>query len=81
MPWTPEQRSHYAPAISKTVRANATVRLASTIDAIDPPARTDRPRLWSTLTMLEALLCVVVVPGRRGLGAAPGRLPAAADDR
>jgi transposase len=55
MPWTPEQRSRYAPAISETVRANATVRLASTIDAIDPPARTGRPRLWSTLTMLEAL--------------------------
>src|SRR3954470_17435993 len=55
MPWTPEQRSHYAPAISKTVRANATVRLASTIDAIDPPARTGRPRLWSTLAMLRAL--------------------------
>ncbi len=37
------------------MRANATVRLAATIDAIDPPARTGRPRLWSTLTMLHAL--------------------------
>jgi transposase len=55
MPWTPEQRRRYAPAISETVRANATVRLASTIDALDPPARTGRPRLWSTLAMLEAL--------------------------
>jgi putative transposase len=55
MPWTPEQRSRYAPAISETVRAHATVRLATTIDAIDPPARTGRPRLWSSLTMLEAL--------------------------
>jgi putative transposase len=55
MSWTPEQRRRYAPAISGTVRANATVRLASIIDAIDPPPRTGRPRLWSTLTMLHAL--------------------------
>ena len=55
MSWTPEQRRRYAPAISEAVRASATVRLASTIDAIDPPARTGRPRLWSTLTMLQAL--------------------------
>jgi hypothetical protein len=45
----------YAPAINAAVRASATVRLASTIDAIDPPARAGRPRLWSTLTMLQAL--------------------------
>ena len=55
MSWTPERRRRYAPAISGTVRANATVRLASIIDAIDPPPRTGRPRLWSTLTMLHAL--------------------------
>jgi putative transposase len=55
MPWTPEQRRRYAPVINDTVRANATVRLATMIDAIDPPARTGRPRLWSTLTMLQAL--------------------------
>jgi len=55
MSWTPEQRRRYAPAISETVRANATVRLAATIDVIDPPPRTGRPRLWSTLTMLQAL--------------------------
>ena len=55
MSWTPEQRRRYAPAISDVVRANATVRLAATIDAIDPPARTGRPRSWSTLTMLQAL--------------------------
>src|SRR5215208_5431258 len=54
MSWTPEQRRRYAPAINEAVRANATVRLATT-DAIDPPARTGRPRLWSTLTMLHAL--------------------------
>jgi hypothetical protein len=35
------------------VRANATVRPGGIIDAIDPPARTGRPRLWSTLTMLH----------------------------
>jgi transposase len=55
MSWTTEQRRRYAPAISEAVRATATVRLATTIDAIDPPARTGRPRLWSTLTMLHAL--------------------------
>jgi transposase len=54
MPWTPEQRRRHAPAISDAVRANATVRLATMIDALDPPARTGRPRLWSTLTMLQA---------------------------
>ena len=55
MSWTPEQRRRYAPAISEAVRANATARLAATIDVIDPPARTGRPRLWSTLGMLQAL--------------------------
>src|SRR5690242_3958344 len=55
MSWTPEQRRRYAPAISQAVRASATVRPAATIDAIDPPARTGRPRLWSTLAMLQAL--------------------------
>jgi len=53
--WTPEQRRRSAPAIDEAVRANATVRLDATIGAIDPPARTGRPRLWSTLTMLHAL--------------------------
>ena len=52
MSWTPEQRRRYTPAINEAVRANATVRLAATIDVIDPPARTGRPRLWSTLTMV-----------------------------
>jgi transposase len=55
MSWTPEQRRRYAPAISEAVRASAIVRLATTIDTIDPPARTGRPRLWSTLAMLQAL--------------------------
>lgn len=55
IPWTEEQRRRYAPAISDMVRANAIPRLANLIDAIDPPAPTGRPRLWSTLTMLQAL--------------------------
>jgi hypothetical protein len=55
MPWTPEHRRRYAPAITEAVRANAIVRLATTVDTIDPPARTGRPRLWSTLMMLQAL--------------------------
>lgn len=75
MSWTPEQRRRYAPAINEAVRASATVRLAATIDAIDPPARTGRPRLWSTLTMLHALwwLCRA--------GAAWALLPAACPPR
>ena len=55
MTWTPEHRRRYAPAIEHVVRSNAIVRLAATIDMIDPPARTGRPRLWSTLVMLRAL--------------------------
>src|SRR3569623_2263415 len=55
MSCTPEQRRRYAPASSDVVRANATVRLAATIDALDPPARTGRPRSWATLAMLQAL--------------------------
>jgi putative transposase len=37
------------------VRQGMLVRLAGTIDMIDPPARVGRPRLWSTLIMLQAL--------------------------
>ena len=37
------------------MRSNAIVRLAAAIDMIDPPERTGRPRLWSTLVMLQAL--------------------------
>ena len=55
MTWTPEQRRRYAPAMEHIVRSNAIIRLAATIDMIDPPARTGRPRLWSTLAMLRAL--------------------------
>ena len=55
MPWTPDQRRRHGPAISDVVRANAAIRLASMIEAIDPPARTGRPRLWSTLAMSQAL--------------------------
>jgi transposase len=55
MTWTPEHRRRYAPAIDHVVRANAVARLAAIVDAIDPPARTGRPRLWSTLVMLQAL--------------------------
>ena len=41
--------------LSEVVRANAIARLATMIAAIDPPARTGRPRVWATLTMLQAL--------------------------
>ena len=55
MTWTPEHRRRYAPAIDHMVRTNAIARLATTVDAIDPPCATGRPRLWSTLVMLQAL--------------------------
>jgi putative transposase len=55
MTWTPEHRRRYAPAIDRMVRTNAITRLAATVDAIDPPCATGRPRLWSTLVMLQAL--------------------------
>jgi hypothetical protein len=55
MTWTPEHRRRYAPAIDHMVRTNAIARLAATVDAIDPSGATGRPRLWSTLVMVQAL--------------------------
>jgi transposase len=55
MTWTPEQRRRYAPAISDIARTNALTRLVGIIDAIDPLAAIGRPRVWSTLIMLQAL--------------------------
>jgi putative transposase len=55
MAWTAEDRRRYAPAVQEMVRQGMLVRLAGTTDMIDPPARVGRPRLWSTLVMLQAL--------------------------
>jgi putative transposase len=55
MAWTAEDRRRYAPAIQDMVRQGMLVRVAATIDAIHPPARVGRPRVWSTLAMLQAL--------------------------
>jgi transposase len=55
MSWTPEYRRRHAPAIEHVVRNNAITRLAATVDVINPPAWTGRPRLWSTPVMLQAL--------------------------
>jgi putative transposase len=55
MAWTAEDRRKYAPAIQEAVRQGMLVRLAATIDTIDPPAKAGRPRDWSTLIMLQAL--------------------------
>ena len=55
MAWTTDDRRRYAPAIQEMVRQGMLVRLASPIDALDPPARVGRPRVWSTLAMLQAL--------------------------
>jgi transposase len=53
--WTTEDRRRYAPAIQEVVRRGMLVRLAATIDAIDPPASVGRPRVWPTLVILQAL--------------------------
>jgi transposase len=55
MAWTTEDRHRYAPAIQEMVRQGMLVRLATTIDAIDPPSPVGRPRVWPTLIMLRAL--------------------------
>lgn len=55
MTWTTEDRRRYAPAMQEVVRQGMLVRLAVTIDAIDPPSPVGRPRVWPTLVMLQAL--------------------------
>src|SRR3954453_1667937 len=55
MAWTTEDRRRYAPAVREIVRRGMPPRLAATIDAIHPPSRVGRPRVWSTLIMLQAL--------------------------
>ena len=55
MAWTTEDRRRYAPVMQEMVRQGMLVRLAATIDAIHPPAAIGRPRVWSTLNMLQAL--------------------------
>lgn len=59
--WTAEDRRRHAPAIQarrrrrRGLRQGMIVRLAATIDAIDPPSRVGRPRVRPTLIMLQAL--------------------------
>src|SRR3954447_14436419 len=55
MACTCEDRRMYAPIVQEMVRQGMLVRLAAMIDRIDPPSRVGRPRLWSTLIMLQAL--------------------------
>ena len=55
MAWTAKDRRTYAPAIQDMMRQGMLVRLARTMDAIDPPLKLGRPRVWSTLIMLQAL--------------------------
>src|SRR5512134_829170 len=55
MAWTTEDRRKYAPAIQEMVRTGMMVRLARTMDTIDPQPRVGRERVWSTVTMLQAL--------------------------
>src|SRR3954453_2137705 len=53
--WTAEDRRKYAPVIREMVRQGMLVRLARTMDAIDPQPEGGRERVWSTLIMLQAL--------------------------
>src|SRR3954463_1647571 len=55
MAWTAEDRRKYAPAIQEVLRQGMIVRLVKTMDALDPQPRVGRERVWSTLTMLQAL--------------------------
>jgi putative transposase len=55
MAWTAEDRRRYAPAIEEMVRAGMLVRLARTMDVIDPQPRVGRQRVWSSPVMLQAL--------------------------
>ena len=55
MAWTAEDRRKYAPAIQEVLRQGMIVRLARTMDAIDPQPEVGRERVWSTLIMLQAL--------------------------
>jgi transposase len=55
MAWTAEDRHRYAPAIQEIVRTGMIVRLARTMDMIDPQPKVGRQRVWSTLIMLQAL--------------------------
>jgi putative transposase len=55
MAWTAADRRRYAPAVQDMVRAGMLVRLARTMDAIDPQPRVGRERVWSALIMLQAL--------------------------
>jgi len=55
MAWTAEDRRKYAPAIQDMVRSGMIARLARTMDAIDPQPKLGRQRVWSTMTMLQAL--------------------------
>jgi transposase len=55
MAWTAEDRRRYAPAIEEMVRQGMIVRLARTIEAIDPRPGIGRQRVWSNLIMLQAL--------------------------
>src|SRR3954465_15102521 len=55
MAWTAEDRRKYAPAIQEALRQGMLVRLAATIDTIDPPCKTGRPRDRSAVTLPGAL--------------------------
>jgi transposase len=55
MAWTAADRRKYAPMAQEVARQGMLVRLAVTIDMIDPPSKVGRPRLWPTLVMLQAL--------------------------
>ncbi len=63
MAWTAEDRRRYAPAIQEMVRAGMLVRLARTMEVIDPQPTVGRQRVWSTLLMLQALWHLRVVCG------------------
>src|SRR5690349_18513343 len=54
MAWTAEERRKYASAIQEMVRQDMLVRLARTMDAIDPQPKVGRERVRPRLLMLQA---------------------------
>ena len=55
MVWTAGDRRRYAPMLQEVVRQGMLVRLAATNDMIYPLPKLGRPRVWSTLVVLQAL--------------------------
>jgi transposase len=80
MVWTAEDRRTYAPAMQEMVRRGMIVRLAQTMDALDPQPKVGRRRVWSALIMLQARWHLVARPRRLHVAPPPAAHLPAPDD-